>query len=74
MNPYHYELTGESSGWNTIQIITIRYGQTPTSPSAATSTQTQNSTPYQESLIAVAIATGVIGAGLGLLIYLIKRK
>ena len=49
----------------------------PTDSPAPTSTPDQEPTlkPEQvESIIGVAIAVAVIGAGLGLLIYLIKRK
>jgi hypothetical protein len=71
-------ITGETSGWSETQTLTITEGQTPT-PSPAT---TPTSTPYQEprqtlqseAIAGAAIAAAVIGAGLGLLIYLIKRK
>jgi hypothetical protein len=65
--PYVFE--GESSGWSNTQTVTIREEQTPTS------------TPYhepqtlgQEVILGVAITVAVIGAGLGLLVYLVKRK
>ena len=75
---------GESD-WSDTQTITIIESQTPTSPPEITPTPTASpaptSTPYQEPqqteqdiIIGVAITTIVIGAGLGLLIYLIKRK
>jgi hypothetical protein len=66
-----YNFTGERSDWSNTQTILISESQTPT-PSP---------TPYsgaglteQEIIIGVAILAVVIGAGLGLLIYLIKRK
>jgi hypothetical protein len=78
---------GEFSGWSNTQTITIGESQTPTPSPTTTPTQTPSPvimptpTPYQESqqieqeiLIGAAIAAAVIGAGLGLLIYLIKRK
>jgi hypothetical protein len=51
--------------------------ETPTSSPAATPTPTPYQEPQQteqETIIGAAIAAVVIGAGLGLLIYLIKRK
>ena len=77
----------ETSGWSNTQTITISESQTPTPSPATTPTQppspviTPTPTPYQEPqqteqeiIIGAAIAAAVIGAGLGLLIYLIKRK
>ena len=66
-----------------LPIITLSPTTTPepTPSPATTATTTPTSTPYQEPLqteqdisIGVAITTIVLGAGLGLLIYLIKRK
>jgi hypothetical protein len=79
---------GETSDWSNTQTITISESQTPTPSPAATPTPTApnmgpTSPPSQEpaltqeqleTIIGVAIAAVVIGAGLGLLIYLIKRK
>jgi hypothetical protein len=74
-----YHFTGETSGWSNTQTITIPESQAPT-PSPET-TPTPPPTPYsgaqlteQEIIIGVAIAAAVIIVGLGLLIYLIKRK
>ena len=74
---------GESD-WSNTQTITIAEGPTPTSPEITpmpTASPAPTSTPYnepqqtvQEIIIGAAIAVAVIGAGLGLLIYLIKRK
>jgi len=66
-----------SSGWSNTQTITIGESQTPTSSPATTPTPTPSEEPQlaeQEIIIGVAIAAAVIGAGLSLLIYLIKRK
>jgi hypothetical protein len=81
----YYIFTGESSDWSNTQTLTIGEGQTSTpSPSTTpppSSSPAPTSTPYQEPqqteqdiTIGVAITTIVIGAGLSLLIYLIKRK
>jgi len=76
---YHEVFTGETSGWSDTQTLTIGESQTPT-PSPAT-TPTPTPTPphepqqtEQEIIVGAAIAAAVIGAGLVLLIYLIKRK
>jgi hypothetical protein len=73
--------TDETSGWSETQTLTIDESQTPTPSPATTPTPPPTSTPYQEPqqteqeiIIGAAIAVAVIGAGLGLLIYLIKRK
>jgi len=80
--PAYYDVfTGETSDWSNTQTITIGESQTPTPSPAITPTPTPTITPYQEHqqteqeiIIGAAIATAIIGAGLGLLIYLIKRK
>jgi len=66
-----------TSGWSNTQTITIPKSQTP----ATTPTPTPTITPYQEPqqteqeiIIGAAIVVAVFGAGLGFLIYLIKRK
>jgi hypothetical protein len=68
---------GETSGWSNTQTITIGESQTPTPSPATTPTPTPSQEPQQteqEIIIGAAIAAAVIVAGLGLLIYLIKRK
>jgi hypothetical protein len=83
-----WQFTGESSDWINTQTLTIGEGQTPTPSPTTTPTPTApnmgpTSPPSHEpaltqeqleTIIGVAIAAAVIGAGLGLLIYLIKRK
>jgi len=69
-NPYHYEFAGEESGWSSIQTLTIGESQTPPEPTA---------TPYnepvgQEVILGVTVTVAVLAAGLGLLVYLVKRK
>jgi hypothetical protein len=69
--------TGETSDWSSTQTITIGEGQSPTPTPAATPTPTPNQEPQQteqEIIIGAAITAAVIVAGLGFLIYLIKRK
>jgi hypothetical protein len=70
---YHYVFTGETSDWSNTQTLTISESQTPTSSPPPTP---YSATPLteQEIIIGVAIIAVVIGAGLGLLIYLIRRK
>ena len=70
-----------TSGWSNTQTITIPEGQSPTPSPATTPTPPPTSTPYNEpqqieqTVVIGAIITAVVfGAGLGLLIYLIKRK
>jgi hypothetical protein len=79
---------GETSGWSNTQTITIGESQTPTPSPATTPTPTApnmgpTSPPRQEPaltqeqleiIVGAAIAAAIIGAGLVLLIYLIKRK
>jgi hypothetical protein len=74
---YDFRFTGTTSDWSETQTITFGESPTPT-PSPAIS---PTPTPYQEHqqteqeiIIGAAIAAAVIGAGLGLLVYLIKRK
>lgn len=62
-----YGFTGERSDWSETKTLTFDESQTPA----------PNQEPQQieqEILIGAAIAVAVIVAGLGLLIYLIKRK
>jgi len=67
--------TGEKSGWSETQTLTI-----PTSTPSPTSSPSPTPTPKAiqtlqfEAILGAAIAVAVIGTGLGLLIYLIKRK
>jgi len=74
----YYVLTGESSDWSSTQTLTIGESQTLTPSPATTPTPTPYQEPQQieqqEIIIGAAIAAAVIVAGLGLLIYLIKRK
>jgi hypothetical protein len=72
---------GQASGWSNTQTISIPEGQTPTpSPPttpATTPTPTLQQEPQQteqEIIGGAAIAVAVIAVGLGLLVYLIKRK
>jgi hypothetical protein len=74
---YDFYFEGTASDWSNTQTIKIGETQSAT-PSPST---TPISTPYQEPqqteqeiIIGAAIAAVAIGAGLGLLIYLIKRK
>ena len=71
-----YSFTGQKSDWSNTQTITIGESQTPTSPPATpTPTPSQESQQTeQEIIIGAAIAAAVIVVGVGLLIYLIKRK
>ena len=75
--------TGETSGWSETQTITIGENQTPTPSPEITPTPepTLTPTPYeepqsteQEAILGVAITVAVLTVGLGLLVYLIKRK
>jgi hypothetical protein len=67
-----------TSGWSNTQTVTIGEGQTPTPSPATTPTPTPSQEPKQieqiEPLVGVAIVVAVIIVGVGLLIYLIKRK
>jgi hypothetical protein len=69
-------VTGESSGWSEIQTMTIGESQTTTPSPATTPTPYQEPQPIEqlEIIIGVAVTVAVIGAGLGLLLYLIKKK
>jgi hypothetical protein len=83
-----YSYTGQKSDWSNTQTITVGESQTPTtssSPSppatsspAPTSTPTPSEEPLQteqvELILGVAIVVAVIVVGVGLLIYLVKRK
>lgn len=82
---YYHEFIGQTGDWSNVQTITVDESQTPTSSPETTPTQTPSPvttpTPYQEPqqidkeiIIGTIIAAAVIIAGLGLLIYLMKRK
>jgi hypothetical protein len=86
---YDFYFEGTTSDWSSTQTIQIGESQaatlspvtpTPTAPNTPTSPTSTAPTPNsglqaeQEIIIGVAIVAVVIGAGLGLLIYLIKRK
>jgi hypothetical protein len=71
---YDFYFEGTASNWSSTQTITISDSQTPTSPSSTTPTPPSGLQAEQEIIIGVAIVAVVVGAGLGLLIYLIKRK
>jgi len=79
---YPWWFTGETSGWSNTQTITISESQTPTpspatSPTPTSSPETTPSplpTPYEIPIIGVAFIVIVFLTGLGLLIYLVKRK
>jgi hypothetical protein len=61
-----YVFKGESSGWSSTQTLTIGEPQTPT-PSPATP-------ELAITILGAIIVAVVVGAALGLLVYLIKRK
>jgi len=75
---------GKTTGWSKTQTLTVPEDQLQTSsPSTTpttnpkqqlTPTPSQQPTENQETIIGAAITVAVISAGLGLLIYLIKRK
>jgi hypothetical protein len=84
---YDFHFKGTTSDWSNTQTLTIGESQTPTSSPATTPTPTASpgltppSVPNQEPqhleqeiLVGMAITVAVIVAGLGLLIYIIKRK
>jgi len=75
----------ETSGWSETQTIKIGESQTsspePTIPTSPTPSLEPTSSPYnepqvtgQELILGIAVTVAVLGAGLGLLLYLIKRK
>jgi hypothetical protein len=85
---YYHEFIGQAGDWSNTQTITIGESQTPTlspSPSptatsspATTPTPTPSQEPQQteqiEPIVGAAIVVAVTVVGVGLLIYLIKRK
>jgi hypothetical protein len=75
--PHYYIFTGQTSDWSNTQTITIGESQTPTPSPANSPTPSQEPTLTQEqteTIIGAAIIVAVISAGLGFLLYLIKRK
>ena len=71
---HYYVFTGETSGWSETQTLTIGENQTTATLSSAPTPYQKPSQSEQEMIIGVAIAATVIATGLGLLIYLVKRK
>jgi hypothetical protein len=64
-----------SSGWSDTQTLTIGESQTPNSSPANSPTPSSESLQTEiTTIVGVVIALAAIGAGLGLLIYLIRRK
>jgi hypothetical protein len=68
----YYRFTGERSDWSDTQTITINESQTQYPSPTITPTPLPN--PYVTPIIGVALIVIVFLAGLGFLIYLIKRK
>lgn len=66
---------GETSGWSNTQTLTIGESQTPTpSPANSPTPSPQPASTELTTIIGATIIAIALGAGLGLLIYLIKRK
>ena len=63
-----------TSGWSNTQTLTISESQTPTSSPEPTPSQEPQQTDHTTIIVGVAIIVAVLGAGLGFLFYLIKRK
>ncbi len=76
--PVGEEFDGETSGWSKTQTLTIENQKTTPTPTATPApTPTPQEEPQQidqEVIVGITIAIAVVSAGLGLLIYLIKRK
>jgi hypothetical protein len=72
---YSTYYTGETGDWSSTQTLTIGESQTPT-PSPANSPTPGPQSPQTEiaTIVGVVIVAVVLGAALGLLVYLIKRK
>jgi len=67
--------TGEESDWSNTQTLTIGKSQTPTpSPANSPTPSPQPASTELTTIIGATIIAIALGAGLGLLIYLIKRK
>ena len=73
---YYQIYTGESSGWSETQAISIPentpLNPVPNSPTPLPSEQPQ--TIEQDVILGVAVTVAIVVIGLGLLLYLIKRK
>jgi hypothetical protein len=70
-----WHFSGEESGWSNTQTITIPESQTPTpSPAATPTSSPQPASTELTTILGATIIAIALGAGLGLLIYLIKRK
>jgi hypothetical protein len=72
--PYVFE--GESSGWSSTQTVTIGESQTPepTTPTSTPLPSEQPQTIEQDVIFGAAVTVAVVCVGLGLLVYLIRRK
>jgi len=71
---YDFYFVGTKSDWSETQTIRIGESQSP-SPEPTTPTSYNEPQPSeQEVILGAAITVALLGAGLGLLIYLIKRK
>ena len=75
---YPWQFTGETSDWSNTQTVTIGEIQMPTPSPATTPTPTPNQKPQHpepfEMIIGGAIIVIGFAAGLGLLVYVIKRR
>ena len=75
---YDFIFTGTTSDWSETQTITFGESQTSTPSPATTPTPTPYNEPQQTdqtaTIVGAFIIMAVLGAGLSLLIYLIKRK
>jgi hypothetical protein len=75
--PNYYEFEGQTSEWSSTQTLTITENQTPSPTVSPEPTATPYSEPQsseQTVILGVAITVAVLAVGLGLLLYLIKRK
>jgi len=70
--------TGETSGWSKTYTLTVGESQSPTPSPGTMPTPTPGGEPKQTVLWrivpALALIVIVVGAGLGLLIYLARKK
>ena len=75
--PNYYEFTGETSDWCDTQTLTIETSHTPepTNPTSPTPLPSEGpNLGEQEVIFGVAVIAAVLAVGLGLLLYLMKRK